>query len=59
MIHRHVWKVLEREKLPTFLERTLAAGMTSLKSYYPERDRPVILVHARCDRCGTEKVYRA
>lgn len=64
MIHRHVWKIVSQVEQPSSMERVRDAGgnfrfKDAWASEVEAATRRTIVVTARCERCGTEKVYRA
>lgn len=55
---RHIWKVIEKQVLPSFIEQMRAAGATSFKGYAGDASEKPALVHIRCETCGSEDVKR-
>lgn len=56
---RHVWKITGQVTHESAFEQMAAANLSKADNLTPDTFVHPVIVTARCDRCGTEKVYRA
>lgn len=54
----HVWKITEKQVLPSLLEQAAAMERKANFQYTEDPSEKRCIVTSKCEKCGTEKVER-